>query len=66
MARPLRVEYPGGFYHVINRGNAGGDIFKSLRWPSRLCHLYDFLFYPGAFFFFHHGQIIFRLDVLDS
>ena len=31
MARPLRVEYPGAFYHVINRGNAGGDIFKSLR-----------------------------------
>ena len=30
MARPLRVEYPGGFYHVINRGNAGVDIFKSL------------------------------------
>ena len=31
MARPLRVEYPGAFYHVINRGNAGEDIFKSLR-----------------------------------
>lgn len=31
MTRPLRVEYPGAFYHVINRGNAGGDIFKSLR-----------------------------------
>jgi hypothetical protein len=23
MARPLRVEYPGAYYHVINRGNAG-------------------------------------------
>jgi hypothetical protein len=22
MARPLRVEYPGAFYHIINRGNA--------------------------------------------
>ena len=31
MARPLRVEYPGAFYHVINRGNAGEDVFKSLR-----------------------------------
>jgi len=29
MARPLRVEYPGAFYHVINRGNAGEKIFKS-------------------------------------
>ena len=31
MDRPLRVEYPGAFYHVINRGNAGENIFKSLR-----------------------------------
>ena len=31
MARPLRVEYPGAFYHVINRGNAGEDVFKGLR-----------------------------------
>lgn len=29
MARPLRVEYPGAFYHVINRGNAGENLFKS-------------------------------------
>jgi REP element-mobilizing transposase RayT len=27
MARPLRVEYPGAFYHVMNRGNAGEAIF---------------------------------------
>ncbi len=31
MARPLRVEYPGAFYHVINRGNAGAAVFKSIR-----------------------------------
>ena len=31
MARPLRIEYPGAFYHVINRGNAGGHIFKNKR-----------------------------------
>ena len=29
MARPLRVQYPGAFYHVINRGNAGEKIFSS-------------------------------------
>ena len=29
MARPLRVEYPGAFYHVMHRGNAGEDIFIS-------------------------------------
>lgn len=31
MARPLRIEYEGAFYHVINRGNAGEDIFISDR-----------------------------------
>lgn len=30
MARPLRVEFPGAFYHIINRGNASGAVFKSL------------------------------------
>jgi len=29
VARPLRVEYAGAFYHVMNRGNAGGEIFVS-------------------------------------
>jgi len=27
MARPLRIEYPGAFYHVLNRGNAGERLF---------------------------------------
>ena len=27
MARPLRVEYPGAYYHVINRGNNQEKIF---------------------------------------
>ncbi|MEA3362950.1 MAG: transposase [Thermodesulfobacteriota bacterium] len=31
MARPLRIEYPGAYYHVINRGNAGANIFKANR-----------------------------------
>jgi REP element-mobilizing transposase RayT len=31
MARPLRVEYAGAFYHVMNRGNAGEDVFISER-----------------------------------
>lgn len=29
MARPLRIEYPGAFYHVTARGNEKKDIFKS-------------------------------------
>jgi len=27
MARPLRIEYEGGLYHVTARGNAGADIY---------------------------------------
>ena len=29
MARPLRIEYPGAYYHVINRGNNQKKIFKN-------------------------------------
>ena len=29
MARPLRVEYPGAFYHVISRGNGIEHIFRT-------------------------------------
>lgn len=28
MARPLRVEFPGAFYHVMNRGNAGEHVLS--------------------------------------
>ena len=31
MARPLRIEYPGAFYHVTSRGNERKDVFKSQR-----------------------------------
>jgi hypothetical protein len=31
MTIALRIEYPGAFYHVMHRGNAGEDIFKSIR-----------------------------------
>ena len=29
MVRPLRIEYPGAYYHVINRGQRQEDIFFS-------------------------------------
>jgi hypothetical protein len=29
MARPLRVEYPGAYYHVINRGDNQEKILKT-------------------------------------
>ena len=31
MARPLRIEYPGAFYHVINRGQRQEAIFDDDR-----------------------------------
>ena len=31
MARPLRITYPGAFYHVTSRGNERKDVFKSKR-----------------------------------
>ena len=31
MARPLRILYPGAFYHVTARGNERKEIFKSQR-----------------------------------
>jgi len=31
MARALRIEYPGAFYHLMHRGNAGSDIFGNER-----------------------------------
>jgi putative transposase len=40
MARPLRIEYPGAFYHVTARGNEQKDIFKSQRDREKfLCYL---------------------------
>jgi hypothetical protein len=27
MARPLRIQYPGAVYHVMNRGRAGQPAF---------------------------------------
>jgi len=31
MARPLRINYPGAFYHVTSRGNERKNVFKSNR-----------------------------------
>src|SRR6478672_3611358 len=28
MARPLRIQYPGAMYHVMNRGDQREDIFR--------------------------------------
>ena len=37
MARPLRIEYPGAYYHVMNRGNPA-VIFSSMK--ARMVAIY--------------------------
>ena len=34
MARPLRIAFPGAFYHVTARGNERKAVFKSRRKDS--------------------------------
>jgi REP element-mobilizing transposase RayT len=41
MARPLRIEYAGAFYHVMHRGNAGGAIFSSERDREKLLEYFS-------------------------
>ena len=36
MARPLRIEYPGAFYHITSRGNERKAVFKSERDREKL------------------------------
>jgi putative transposase len=31
MARPLRIEYSGAFYHITSRGNERKPVFKGNR-----------------------------------
>ena len=31
MARPLRIEYPGAWYHVMNRGRRGENVFSDTK-----------------------------------
>jgi len=41
MARPFRIELPGGFYHVMARGNEGKRIFRGVRDRDRFLSLLD-------------------------
>jgi REP element-mobilizing transposase RayT len=39
MARPLRIEYPGAYYHVTSRGNERKTIFRDDRDRERFLEL---------------------------
>lgn len=38
MARPLRIEYPGAFYHITSRGNEGRKIYNSDKDKEKFLH----------------------------
>jgi hypothetical protein len=39
MARPLRIEYPGAYYHVMNRGLSRRNIFLEAKDYDRFLEL---------------------------
>jgi putative transposase len=41
MSRPLRIEYAGAWYHVMNRGLARMDIFKKPKHFYKFCELLE-------------------------
>ena len=41
MARPLRIQYAGAFYHVTSRGNEQRAIFSGIRDRQKLCSFFS-------------------------
>jgi|GEM_PF-2137663 len=55
MARPLRIEFAGGLYHVTSRGNAREDTYAGADDDDRsppIVLLKSTLFIPVTFFMF--------------
>ena len=55
MARPLRIEFAGGFYHVTSSGDRREDIFLDdgdrLAWLElfgQVCQRFNWCAMPGA------------------
>ena len=65
MARPLRIQYPGAFYHVTSRGNAKGDIYlsnldkrKFLEILGAVCEKYEWNCYAYCLMNNHYHLLI--------
>jgi putative transposase len=56
MARPTRIDFPGGWYHVLNRGIEKRVIFRSTRCYERFLELLSCL--PGRFGVKLHGYVL--------
>jgi putative transposase len=65
MARPLRIEYKGAFYHVTSRGNERKEIFRRLEDYERFKHYlseaqdkYDYLLHGYVLMTNHYHLIL--------
>jgi putative transposase len=65
MARPLRITYPGAFYHVTARGNerrkiflSRGDSIKFLSYLSDALHKYDVILHAFALMGTHYHLLV--------
>jgi len=56
MARPTRIDFPGAWYHVLNRGIEKRSIFRSRRCYERFLELLSTL--PGRFGVRLHGYVL--------
>jgi hypothetical protein len=56
MARPTRIDFPGAWYHVLNRGIEKRSIFRSQRCYERFLELLSAL--PGRFGVKLHGYVL--------
>ena len=65
MARPLRIEYAGAFYHITARGNDRKKIFlsvqdydKFLSYLSEACHKYGVILHAYVLMGNHYHLIV--------
>ena len=56
MARPLRIEYEGAFYHVTSRGNERKEIFHGADDYERFRHY--LVEAQDKYDFFLHGYVL--------
>ena len=59
MARPLRIEYPGAYYHIINRGLERRQIFRSPK---------DYEYFLGLLEYIHekYGVVVYSYCLMPN
>jgi putative transposase len=62
MARPIRIEYEGAFYHVTSRGNERKEIFCGPEDYERFKHYLDEA--QDKYNFLLHGYVLMTNHIL--